>query len=538
MKKIMLVLILLFSCLILGCNQDSQMNIDYNELPNTFKVGENFVLNSYINNIKVNYKSLNPEVVLLKGNYGEAITNGETVICAYDDENNLIKKYLISVVNNKPTFITINGGNTLTVGKELQLYLETDVDYFNAIWESNNEDIAVVDKGKVIGKGVGIVTITVSCADDPSVFDEHMIWVESNNLTEDFLNDKYQSATEVVDLGSLQGVLEPIIKKTQTSVIGVNGYTDLYGVKRLNNSGTGVIYKRLVVLENGDLTSENDGTGMYYQYYVITSKSIVNKCDYVSIYYNDLEIDAEVIAVDEKVDIGVLTFNSKDYFSEATFGDSNNLVAGEFIIALGNTFGKEYYNSSTFGVVSYHSRYVSTDTDGDNTNDWDALYIQHDAAIGEGSSGGPLVNMKGEIIGINSVMISADEIDNMAFAIPINLVLELVELLEKGIVPTRPLLLISVLSVRDILKNDYLLEYYPVPEGLNYGMFVAEVTEGGVGSAAGMLPGDIIVEFNGQKIIYSYELRMMLNEVIIGSNQENIIVVNRNGTLVTLKVVF
>jgi uncharacterized lipoprotein YddW (UPF0748 family) len=90
----------------------------------------------------------------------------------------------------------------------------------------------------------------------------------------------------------------------------------------------------------------------------------------------------------------------------------------------------------------------------------------------------------------------------------------------------------------DILKNDYLLEYYPVPYGLTYGMFVAEVTEGGVGSAAGMLPGDIIIEFNGKKIAYSYELRMMLNEVIIGSNQENIIIVNRNGKLVTLKVVF
>lgn len=538
MKKILLILIFSFSLFTISCNQNQDSSIDFNETINVFKVNESFILNSYINSYKVHYESKDESIITLIGNRGIAKSAGDTVICAYDESNNLVKKYIVRVKMNTPTYISLSGGSKLKVNDTLQLYLESDATNVDVIWESNNENVATVDEGIVTAKAIGFVTITAYYKNDKSIYDQHQIWIENNILKEEYLNDQYQNSSELVDLSSMKGILEPIIKKTKTSVVGVLSFNEVNGIDKLLNSGTGVIYKRLVILDNGNETLENNGDGIYYRYYVITSKSVIKDSDNVTVYYDDKEHNAKVIAVDEKVDIGVITFDSQDYFSVATFGDSNDLKTGEFVIAFGNTFGSMYANSSSFGVVSYNSRYVSTDTDGDETNDWDALYIQHDAAIGDGSSGGPLVNMKGEIIGINSVMISADEIDNMAFAIPINLVLELVGLLEKGIVPTRPLLLISVISVRDILKNDYLLEYYPVPSGLTYGMFVAEVTEGGVGSAAGMLKGDIIVEFDGKKITYSYELRMMLNEVIIGSNQEHIIIVNRNNTLVTLKVVF
>ena len=537
MKKIFIFLIFLLNIFLISCNQQKSLQIDINNHVNTFKVGEKFILNSIIDNQKVEYIVLNKDIVSLDGYQGIAIKNGETVICAYHGKE-LIKKYLVKVVIDEVSFIDIIGLTTMSVGNELVLTINSDAENPTVVWESNNTNIATVDEGKVFALSEGIVTITCKSFNDNSIYDEHTILVKNANINDDYLNNQYQESVETVDLSSMKGILEPIIKKTKTSVIGINCYINKYGTARLSNSGTALIYKRLTVLDNGlEITNESD-IGIYYRYYAIVSKGITNNSTEIKVFYNDNEIEAKLIAVDQKVDIGVITFISKDYFSIANIGNSDEVNTGEFVIAYGNSYGSDYVDSATFGVVSYNSRYVGTDTDNDEVNDWDALYIQHDAAIGNSSSGGPLVNMKGEVIGINSVMIADDLIDNMAFAIPINLVMELVSQLEKGIVPTRPLLLISVVSVKDILKNDYLLEYYPVPDGLTYGMFVAEVTEGGVGSAAGMLPGDIIVEFNGKKIAYSYELRMMLNEVIIGSNQENIIIVNRNGKLVTLKVVF
>ena len=126
----------------------------------------------------------------------------------------------------------------------------------------------------------------------------------------------------------------------------------------------------------------------------------------------------------------------------------------------------------------------------------------------------------------------------MGFAIPSNLTVELCSQLSQGIVPERPVFKISVLTVVDILKNEYLMNDYPIPEGITYGIYIAEVDKGGVGDKCGMKPGDIIVEFDGKKITYSYELRAAMGEVIIGSGEEINVVVYRNGEYITLKAVF
>ena len=226
------------------------------------------------------------------------------------------------------------------------------------------------------------------------------------------------------------------------------------------------------------------------------------------------------------------------YFSEASFGDSDSVLNGEFVLCLGNNKGKEYYHSSSFGVVSYNNRYLADDTDGDRINDWDALYIQHDAATSDGSSGGALINMRGEIIGINTLRISDDRVDNMGFAIPSNLALELVQMLEKGIIPERPLLNVSVYEVKDILASESLKAQLYVPEGLNYGIYVSEVDYGGVAYKAGIKEHDIILSFGGVKLNFSYELRAAINKCIVGSNEEVEIVILRNGEEIILKAVF
>ena len=126
----------------------------------------------------------------------------------------------------------------------------------------------------------------------------------------------------------------------------------------------------------------------------------------------------------------------------------------------------------------------------------------------------------------------------MAFSIPINLVLELASQLEQGIVPQRPLLGVTVIDIKNILSSESLMNQYNLPEGITYGMYIQSVVAGGVAEAAGVLAGDILLEFDGIEVRYSYNLRAALGEVIIGSGEEVVLKVYRNGQIVTLKAVF
>ena len=111
-------------------------------------------------------------------------------------------------------------------------------------------------------------------------------------------------------------------------------------------------------------------------------------------------------------------------------------------------------------------------------------------------------------------------------------------MLEKGIVPERPLLNVSVYEVKDILASDALIKECNVPEGLNYGIYVSVVDKGGVAYKAGIQEHDIILSFGGVKLNFSYELRAALNKCIIGSNEEVEIIILRDGEEIILKAVF
>ena len=168
MKKILLILIFSFSLFTISCNQNQDSSIDFNETINVFKVNESFILNSYINSYKVHYESKDESIITLIGNRGIAKSAGDTVICAYDESNNLVKKYIVRVKMNTPTYISLSGGSKLKVNDTLQLYLESDATNVDVIWESNNENVATVDEGIVTAKAIGFVTITAYYKNDKS----------------------------------------------------------------------------------------------------------------------------------------------------------------------------------------------------------------------------------------------------------------------------------------------------------------------------------------------------------------------------------
>jgi len=146
------------------------------------------------------------------------------------------------------------------------------------------------------------------------------------------------------------------------------------------------------------------------------------------------------------------------------------------------------------------------------------------------------------VIGINSTKISDIRVDNMGFAIPSNLVLNIVSLLEQGIRPQRAKIGVTIVSVKAILMNpdrysDPSTYNYTLPEGITYGMVVFEVNEG-VAKDAGILKYDIIQEFNGVQTNFSYEIRSEISKFMLGSGDTAEVKVYRDSSVVTLTFVF
>ena len=290
--------------------------------------------------------------------------------------------------------------------------------------------------------------------------------------------------------------------------------------------GSGVIYKRV---ENKD----NDSNITGYTYYAVTNRHVItgNNVNYeYKIYaylgYENLEIEAEIVGYDTKVDMAVIKFEHSTLIQPVEFANSDEVEKGQFVIAIGNPDGYDYYGSATLGIVSGELRYISDDTDGDNVNDFNATYIQHDASINPGNSGGGLFTIDGKLIGINTLKIVDDEIDNMGFAIPSNIIQSLIEnYIEKEIEITRPRLGITGSNVREltnaVIAANGLLEI-PDIYGITkpYGLYVVSITPGGSLSESGVQKDDIILTFDGEKLTSMNILSAKLNsltEYFIGS---------------------
>ena len=193
------------------------------------------------------------------------------------------------------------------------------------------------------------------------------------------------------------------------------------------------------------------------------------------------------------------------------------------VIAVGNPDGYDYYGSVTFGVVSGPERYVSTDTDGDNTTDFSAEYIQHDVAINPGNSGGGLFTLDGKLVGINTLKLVDQSIDNMGFAIPSNVVKSIVfDYIEKGIKIERPKLgilgyEIRALSSAQIESSEDIISIPNIYNGETpYGIYVGEISKGSTIAATNIEAHDIILSINGIKATRTHIINSKLNSLVDG----------------------
>ncbi len=302
--------------------------------------------------------------------------------------------------------------------------------------------------------------------------------------------------------------------------IATNQANSVVGVSNFNASavmqsiGSGVIYKQ---------------TGTTY--FVVTNEHVIeNGTTYEIRFADGSSVAATLLGYDALVDVAVLSFVSTNTYTVADFGDSESLQKGEFVLAVGNPNGYDYFGSITMGIASGLNRYF--DIDGDEIKDMFVNYIQHDAAINSGNSGGALFNLNGEVVGLNVIKIAATEIEGMGFAIPSELVSRICSDIELyGVSKQVPVLGITFI---DIATNPEYFPYYNItlPEGITAGFYINAV--GANSTMDGyVVAGDIITQIGDVIITNTLDFKAGFSKYRVGDIID--IIVYRNGGYLTIE---
>ena len=299
--------------------------------------------------------------------------------------------------------------------------------------------------------------------------------------------------------------LPSIVSITTKSVQEVQNYFGMYGMygyapqqqeQEVEGSGSGII------------VGKNDD-----ELLIATNYHVVEGADTLSVAFTDGNaVEASVKGFDEERDLAVVSVSlddvkddTMDAISIAKIGSSDDLKVGEQVIAIGNALG--YGQSVTTGIVSAKNRRMDSDnntvTDGSDDSSDGVNLIQTDAAINPGNSGGALLNMEGEVVGINSAKLASTEVEGMGYAIAISDVTDILQNLMNE--TSRDKLDDSehgVLGIKGSSVSSEAVQMYGIPAGV----FVKEVTEGGAADKAGLKANSVITEFNGKTVSSSNQL--------------------------------
>ncbi len=256
--------------------------------------------------------------------------------------------------------------------------------------------------------------------------------------------------------------------------------------------------------------------------YIMTNNHVVSGADEIQVHLNDRRVfSAKVIGLDEPSDLALLKIDA-DNLPFIEFGDSDALRVGDWVLAIGSPFGLEF--SAAAGIVSAKGRSMS----GRSTYNYMA-FIQTDVAINQGNSGGPLFNLEGKVIGINSQILSSTGGSNgISFSIPSNVAINvMMQLRDTGVVER------GLLGVRMREVSYALAEIFEMDRPR--GAFVDDVLPNSPAAAAGILNEDIVLEFNGHQIDYFTDLPFYVGQY--RPNTEADVVVYRDGKLHSLSVI-
>ena len=337
----------------------------------------------------------------------------------------------------------------------------------------------------IIGAGIVIGT----CFGIPSIR-EGILSNSNNNQSNSQVN------TQQISLLDYSGTSVGVAQKVLPSIVGINV---TYSVNSFFYGNQGIAQA-----QGSGVIISDDG-------YILTNNHVINSTSTSSFYelgkaskitvtlYNDEnEYEATIVGTDEQTDLAVIKIDKTDLVA-AELGDSDSLQVGEFCMAIGNPLGLGI--TVTDGIVSALDREV-TDSDG---NTYTA--IQTNAAINSGNSGGALVNSKGQVIGINTLKVSGEDVEGVGFAIPINSTTDITDQLIEYNKVKRPYLGISGINVNEEMAKEY---------NLTVGVYVKNLDNFSSAERAGIKVGDVIVEADGKKVETSDDLNEIKNSKEIG----------------------
>jgi len=238
--------------------------------------------------------------------------------------------------------------------------------------------------------------------------------------------------------------------------------------------------------------------------YIVTNAHVISKADSCTVVlFNGKECQAFLVGEDAQTDLAVLKIDAKGLIP-ATFGNSDELLVGDEVAAIGNPLGIDFSGTLTNGIVSAINR--SVDYSGTNMP-----LIQTNTALNEGNSGGPLINMQGQVIGVTNMKMANEygvTIEGIGFAIPSTTVMTVVNsIIENGKVVGRPGIGITCGSV-----PEQAMEEYGLPEGL----YITAVSEGSDAEKKGILPGDVLTHINGQAVFTTDDVLAIRDEHKVG----------------------
>lgn len=316
--------------------------------------------------------------------------------------------------------------------------------------------------------------------------------MNNNNLSDSAVSEQIEESNEKVPARNVSVNVETdITKAVDKAGDAVVGVTNIQAVSFWGNdsagqeagTGSGVIYKK----EGGKAL-------------VVTNHHVVEGASSLEITLADgTKLPATLRGSDIWTDLAVLEVDGSKIKTVAQFGDSDALKTGEPVIAIGNPLGATFSGSVTQGIVSGLERAIPVDIDQNGVIDWQAEVLQTDAAINPGNSGGALVNIAGQVIGINSMKIAQNAVEGIGLAIPINHAIPVIDDLEKFGEVERPYMGIELQSVNEIAAY-YQQEALKLPREVTEGVAVMRVEPNSPASQAGLQELDVIVEMDGEKI--------------------------------------
>ena len=314
---------------------------------------------------------------------------------------------------------------------------------------------------------------------------------------------------------SVQGAVVSVINKQKvqqsSGTLGIFGYGNSSNGSSSSDSSS-----------DNKLETASEVSGVIYKKsgnsaYVVTNNHVVKGSNALQVILsNGKKVNADLVGADSATDLAVLKINAANVKTVASFGNSNSIVPGQDVLAIGSPMGSEYANTVTKGIISAKYRTLKAGTDGTLTS-----VIQTDAAINSGNSGGPLINMAGQVIGINSMKLASDtqgsSVEGIGFAIPSNEVVTIINQLIKNGKITRPSLGISMVDLSNV-TSDQQQSVLKLPTSVSKGVVIMDVNSGSVADTAGLKKYDVITKLGDTQVTDAGSLKAALYKYKVGQN--------------------